>query len=269
MRVVLHAVAPGTPEDWTAFGTVGLLLVAIVAAFYAAQQLAEARRSREEATKDAYDLQEKANKAAYQLHLEQIQPNVVLIMEPGRADVHLFDLVLKNFGQTSAHDVRVSMGDSPLRRTSGDGGPLSEVVRWPEVIPVLAPGQELRIFWDNSVRRLDDPQFPDRHEAQVNYTDTHGRPLESQAILDWGVYRQGLTTTVLGVHSLAKAVTTMATVVASFQEDIHGGVAVYVRDGSAKDAKRIADYEAGRSANSALQAMLTPRSVAERDDTDD
>lgn len=61
----------------------------------------------------------------------------------------------------------------------------------------------------------------------------------------------------------------METVVHSFQEDIHGGVAVFIRDGSAKDAKRLEDYEAGRSRHSALQAMRTPRSVAERTDSDD
>lgn len=99
-------------------------------------------------------------------------------MEPGGADVHLFDLVLKNFGQTATHNVRVDFGDTPLRRPSGDGGPLSEVVRWPEVILVLAPDQQFRLFWDNSLRRLDDPQFPDRHQARVTYADTHGRPLK-------------------------------------------------------------------------------------------
>lgn len=43
-------------NDWTAFGTVGLLVLAIVAACYAAQQLAEAKRSRKTATDNAYNL---------------------------------------------------------------------------------------------------------------------------------------------------------------------------------------------------------------------
>lgn len=263
-----HRVNLGTPEDWTAFGTVMLVVVAIVAALYAKGQLDEARAARLSASKDAHELQVKASEDAHQLRLEQIQPNVVLFMEPGGADIHLFDLVLKNFGQTSAIDVRVNFNGAVLHRSSDDG-PLSEVVRWPEVFPVLAPGQEFRISWDNSITRFANQELPDLHRAQVTYSDTHQRPLETEAVLDWGVYRQGLTTNVLGLHAMAKSVAAIEKVVQSFQEDQRGVLAAFVRSGSAKDAKRLKDLEEGRSARNAVLAKLTPRSVAERVDPDD
>jgi hypothetical protein len=84
-----------TADEWSAFGAlmaaagaIGTLIVAVVAARAAFRQVAEARELRQ----------------------EQAQPYVAVYMEPSAATPEIVDLVIRNFGATAAHEVRLTTG---------------------------------------------------------------------------------------------------------------------------------------------------------------
>src|SRR5690606_17575341 len=90
-------------EAWNAVGsftTAGIALVTVVVAgLYARKQVAEMRALRE----------------------EQAQPYVVAVMEVSSERPGEVDFVIRNYGTTGAHDVRVS-ATPPLMRAIGAAG---------------------------------------------------------------------------------------------------------------------------------------------------
>lgn len=114
-----------TASAWAASAGWATAAIALGATSFAAIQVKEARKTRE----------------------EQAQPNVVMFAEPNYTHWHAFEIVVKNFGSTPAFNIRLHFDQVP--QVSRNGGPEAEVTDlWiPEVIPVLAPQQE----WRNSL----------------------------------------------------------------------------------------------------------------------
>jgi hypothetical protein len=159
-----------TAEEWSALGALiaaggaaGTLVVAIVAALAAFRQVREARALRQ----------------------EQAQPYVAVYMEPSAATLQIIDLVVRNFGATAAHEVRLRITPRPQRSVQGGG---VEDVWLPDVLPTLVPGQEWRTMWDLG-RDRKDSGLPDQHRVEVVFSDSHGRALSATYQLDWGAYK--------------------------------------------------------------------------------
>lgn len=70
------------------------------------------------------------------------RPNVQAILEPGRSWGPLFELTIKNSGNSTVYDVKISM--SPKDLPSWGDRVVSELSLFNVPIPVLAEGQELR-----------------------------------------------------------------------------------------------------------------------------
>jgi hypothetical protein len=107
------------------------VLVAGVALVYARGQVKEARETRERVA----------------------QPEVVVYVDHHKVRRYM-DLVIKNFGQTTAYNIRLTL--PPLLVAPFTSRLTGEEVTslWvPETIAVLAPGQEWRTGWDSAVRR--------------------------------------------------------------------------------------------------------------------
>jgi hypothetical protein len=121
----MHADAWAAWAQWVTAG------IALGAAAYARGQVREARKTRERVA----------------------QPNVVVYVD--RHEVRRYmDLVIKNFGQTTAYNVRLKL--PPLQMVpynDPDTGEKVKSVPVPESIAVLAPGQAWRTVWDSLVRR--------------------------------------------------------------------------------------------------------------------
>ncbi|MGV0717170.1 hypothetical protein ABQE93_17380 [Mycolicibacterium sp. XJ662] len=118
-------------ETWAAWAQWATALIAFSAAIFADQQVKEARATRERVA----------------------QPDVVVYVDH-HAVRHYLDLVIKNFGQTSAYNVRLKL--PPLQVAPYTNQITGEEVThlWvPKTIAVLAPGQEWRTVWDSAVRR--------------------------------------------------------------------------------------------------------------------
>ncbi len=120
-----------TAEDWTAIGTGVTAAVAVLAAGFAALQVREVRRTRE----------------------DQTRPFVIVDIQPGPAWSNLLDLVVENIGSTAARDVQISF-DPPLRQSKDDGYPIAESALIREGIRMLPPGRRIRVFFDASHHRI-------------------------------------------------------------------------------------------------------------------
>lgn len=200
-----------TAEEWSALAGWVTAAVASIAGGVAVGQLGEARR----------------------LRLEQAQPYVVAFMDPSPAGSWYVDLVVRNFGVTAAHDVRVEIKPAPHRH-AGQGG----AVWLPDVIPVLVPGQEWRTFWDTGQRTESD--LPDRHEAMVTFSDSQRRELPPlRSLLDWGVFENRSTIDIYGIHHAAKALRQIDKTLSRWKEPGSGRLAVVARDGDAKDTREL------------------------------
>ncbi|MFJ6416524.1 hypothetical protein [Paeniglutamicibacter sp. NPDC091659] len=223
---------PPSITDWvSAVATALTFVIALVALLYAKSQLKEASLARQQ-TKD--------------LEMERSQPYVVAYTEPAAAET-ILDLVIKNYGLTAAYDVKIDIDPWPQRAPS-------EIVKLPEVIPFLAPGQEWRTMWDTSLARKDST-LPDRHEAQITYRGLGDNVLHTEAILDWGVYKSKLYMVTYGMHDLAKAVREMNKTQKKWSE-FSGGLKVFSRSGDEKDARRKEEARRYREYDEAQRAEL-------------
>lgn len=189
-------------------------MIALVALLYAKSQLKETSLARQQ-TKD--------------LEMERSQPYVVISIDDAAAH-GILDLVIKNYGLTAAHDVRIEIDPWPSR-ASGNG----DEVMMPEVIPFLAPGQEWRTMWDLYHQRVT-TGLPDRHEAKLTYRGLGGKQLQTDAILDLGIYRSMMSMVTHGIHDIAKAVLEMNRRQKKWTE-FGGGLKVVSRSGDERDAR--------------------------------
>ena len=117
-------------DAWAALAQWLTVVVAGWALIYARGQVKEARDTRERVA----------------------QPEVVVFVDHHRIRRYV-DLVIKNFGQTTAYNIRITLPPLEVaRRDRVTGEPVSTLYV-PENIAVLAPGQEWRTVWDSVVRR--------------------------------------------------------------------------------------------------------------------
>lgn len=217
-RAMLATLLGLNSGDWTALAAWSAVIAAGIAGLIARGQLHEAQRLRE----------------------KQSQPYVVIYAEESAAGDWVVEIVVRNFGATAATDVTIVV-DPPLLRAVQEG---SEPVVMPAVIPTLAPGQEWRAFWDTTVARHK-TGLPSRHEATVRFGDDAGQQFTSGAILDWVTTAQRDSVTVHGLHSVATALRDIRDQVKRWQETPRGGggLAVYVRDGDARDERSRQEWE--------------------------
>ncbi|MDQ0868984.1 hypothetical protein QFZ70_001457 [Arthrobacter sp. V1I9] len=219
-RQLVEAVKDDAPSatDWiSAVSSAATLAIAILAALVAAWQLREAKKARIQTKK---------------LELEKAQPYVVVYMEESISP-EFIDLVIRNYGQTAAFDVKLQLDPLPTR-TQQD----AEVVELPEVIPVLAPGQEWRTHWDSATERYDS-DLPERHEGTVTYwgpRDVYKDKLTSEAILDWSIYKLRRRMVKYGIHDVASSIREMTVTHKKWTQGARG-LSVIARDGDARDEK--------------------------------
>lgn len=221
----LRALEDPTIADWVgAIAAALTFVIAGIALLYARSQVAEARAGR---------------RLAQDLEVERAQPYVVAYSEPSGATPVIIDIVVKNYGATAATDVRISLDPWPMRSADGE----HEQVTIPEVIPVLAPGQEWRTMWDSGMTRRESG-LPDRHEGKVTFRGIKNVARESDVVLDWTIYKTRRWVEVRGIHDAAVALRDIRAIMKGWNESVHGALSVYVRDGAEKDRKTAEQHRA-------------------------
>lgn len=180
--------------QWTAYYTLltaGLLLVAIAAALYARNQVQVARAAQRETSR----------------------PYVILTAESSPIGWRVMDLVVRNIGQRPAYNVRMLLIPEPQRANETPGAPIREV-RWlKEAIPMLAPGQELRTYYDSMDERLNSGRedLPMSHDYTVEY-DERASPLKKgksdhrdKGVVDINAMGGAMQPDVYNIHHVASA----------------------------------------------------------------
>lgn len=206
--------------DWiAAVSAIATFAVALWALFYAKRQIKEASESRKQV--DA-------------IEKKRAEPAVIAFMEPAASQI-IQELVIKNYGQTPAYDVKL-LSNPPIQRTADADRAKAEDVDIPEIIPYLAPGQEWRTIWDSGHERAQNTVLADRHEVTVTFKGIDDEELRSHAILDWGPLKSKRFMDTYGIHHLAKATREMNNRQKKWGP-LSGGLNVWFRDGDAKDER--------------------------------
>ncbi len=193
-----HRVAGAGSTAWLASAVWALLVLGVVALIFANQQI---RRNRRLAT-------------------EETRPHVGMFMEPHAADWHLIELVVRNFGKTSAYDVSFTFPHPPtVAEYENATDRYADVVelQLPHQLPTLAPGQEWRTVWDSALDRAElgegiESRFPgtltyyDRAETPRGWKFWQRRrsSFETKVVLDWDELPPVQRIELMTNHNLAK-----------------------------------------------------------------
>ncbi|GAA4473499.1 hypothetical protein GCM10023170_094700 [Phytohabitans houttuyneae] len=156
--------------------------------------------------------------------------------EPSEVSNHLIDLVVKNFGTTGARDV-MPTSNPKLKHSIGTGKETEDVWMF-DRLPLLAPGQEWRTFFDSGLSRKE-TDLPARYELALNFNDMRGRKVDPvESVLDLSMYTGRMWTEIYTIHHAAKALREIEKSVKQWGERTGSGLKVVVRDGDAIDERR-------------------------------
>jgi hypothetical protein len=193
-----HQVTGATSGTWLAWAVWALLALGVIALIYIGQQN---RRNRRAA-------------------IEETRPHVGMFMEPHAADWHVIELVVRNFGKTSAYDVSFTFPHPPTvaeYENATDGYADVVELQLPRQLPTLAPGQEWRTVWDSALDRSELGEgIESRFPGTVTYYDrvekprgwklwrSRRRPFETKVVLDWAALPPVQRIELMTNHNLAK-----------------------------------------------------------------
>jgi hypothetical protein len=192
----------------------GTLVVAVAAAIFAGSQVLELRRSRR----------------------EQTRPYVAVYYEV--TDTTLF-LVVKNFGTTTARNVRVTP-NTPMRRSFKIGDE-HETLKLFDELPAMVPGQEWRTFFDVGIGRVN-ADLNEVYKVTASYRDSRGKRLRDDTfLLDWTTFLNIEFVGTKTVNDIGKSLEKIESTLTSWTDGIRG-LSVISRDGDASDERRRLDY---------------------------
>ncbi len=229
-----------TADDWVAVAAlaqVATVGVATWAALYARGQVKEARETRERVA----------------------QPEVVVFIERDPNNWHYMDLVIKNFGQTTAYNIRLTLPPLAIVPwTRDDTGEEVTSLCVPHNIAVLAPGQEWRTSWDSGVEREEyEGELQNNFVGHVEFDDKMqgGRAYRNPISLDANMLRDSIRVTTRRSRSVEDALYKVASTLNKYQSQ-HGGIWVYTVPAEDERQYRTAVTEQRRARSSPFGQML-------------
>jgi hypothetical protein len=211
-------------DFWTAVAAIAQCLTVGVAGWallYARGQVDEARRTRERVA----------------------QPDVVVYIDHNPKNWQYMDLVVKNFGQTPAYNIRLTLprlGVIPY--TSGVTGELITELYVPQRIAVLAPGQEWRTFWFSAVQVEDyKGELTSQYVGHVEFDDEMNpdkKPFQNLISLDTKIFRNMLKPREDDpAKKIAEHIAEVAKILQSYHDD-ESGIWVYTLSGDQERQRR-------------------------------
>ncbi len=178
---------------WTGITTLltaGLLAVAVVAALYAKRQWSSAREQISETRR---------------AELEGRRPYVIVTVEPTLASRHLFDLVVRNIGQRPAEAVSIRLDPPPVSAVEETGFELSKARMLTEPVAMIAPGQEMRAFYDSHFARNGRDDLPASHKVSVSYQDSSGHKYMGTSVIDIDAMKGTMFTSMKTLDDIGKS----------------------------------------------------------------
>jgi hypothetical protein len=156
-------------------------------------------------------------RSARELRADELKPHVVMYMEPHPTDWHVIELVVRNYGQTAAYDIRFDFTHPPTvarYEDRADGIPDIVELQLPTELPILAPGQEWRTVWDSAVDRNElAGSIRSRFDGVVRFYDQparagrrsrHRKEHTSRVVLDWATLQPVQRLELMTSHDLAR-----------------------------------------------------------------
>jgi hypothetical protein len=146
-------------------------------------------------------------KEAARLRRERSRPFVLI-------DFHAWSTIIEiritNIGATIAREVRFKF-DPPLASTRDNQPPcpLRELNVFKHGIPSLAPGKEIKLFFDQFPARVG-ADLPMTYDVEVSYRDHAGEDYSEPIVLDLAMYVGTGGITRYGVHDIYKEIKAIA-----------------------------------------------------------
>lgn len=226
------------------------LIVAVVAARYAARQVREARaqveearRTREQQAEQARRESEEGTEREQRLREEQARPFVVVDFEPSPVWGNIIDIVFENVGKTLARNVRFTF-DPPLESSqrARDGYDFAKSALLTSGIPAMPPGKRVTALFDLSHERVN-TDLPMAYRVRVDLQDSQERDQEPlEYVLDLN-FRYGLRRVESKtVHDVAKSLKEIERATARWTQHFNG-VRVWVRNEDTYLAREVEEYE--------------------------
>lgn len=213
-------------EAWSALGTWATVIVAATAAYLALRQVYEAKATRESAR----------------------QPHVVAFLDMNPKNWQWFDLVIKNFGPTTAYNIEVKLRDLkvvPYKTTQGVD--ISELYI-PKTIATLVPDQEWRTIWDSAIDREEyKPKLVAQYTGHLEYSenmDPNAKRHKSPISLDTDMFRNSMRfSDEQRSNPVAEVLSQIATTLTQYQNE-NDGIWVYPK--SPEEQRQHLEEEARR-----------------------
>ena len=226
------------------------VLVAGWALIYARGQVREARDTRERVA----------------------QPEVVVFVDHHQIRRYV-DLVIKNFGQTTAYNVRITLPPLEVARyTNQDTGDEVTHLLMPKTIAVLAPGQEWRTVWDSAVRRKNfKGKLKDQYGGFVDFDDKVDGPgkrsYRNPIALDIKMFWNTMWIERSESKTVKDALYDIADTMKSYKRE-HDGIWVYTVPGDEERRRRELEYIEDERERDAVEADIL-RAQQRRNHADD
>jgi hypothetical protein len=93
----------------------------------------------------------------------------------------------------------------PVRARETDGQELSNAKMLKEPVAMIAPGQEMRAFYDSYIERNGRDDLPTTHRVRLSYQDSSGHEYTGASVIDIDAMRGTMFTDVKTVHDIAKS----------------------------------------------------------------
>lgn len=184
---------------WTAIYTILTALLVITAWVAAAIAWGQWRASRE------------AVKEARRAQLEASRPYVIVTVEPTAVARNMFDLSVKNIGKRPAMDVRVHLDPAPVSADSTPGFGIDEVKMLKEPIRMIAPGQDMRAYWDDHHVRSSRDDLLSVYQVALFYSDSSGVVYREDSALDLKAMDGAIYVNSKNIHDIGVALAKIAT----------------------------------------------------------
>jgi hypothetical protein len=210
-----------TANSWSAVAAIAQGLTVLVAGWaliYARGQVREARETRERTA----------------------QPDVVVFIEHNEIDWHHMDLVVKNFGQTTAYNIEITLPNLELAPYENvTTGQRVTHLDYPKNLAVLAPGQQWRTIWESGHRYSKyKSKLKTNYVGNVNFDDrmvpvkpSYQNPISLDTKIFWNTMQ--LRSTTDNARDSANALEEISKTLKGYKSP-HGGIWVYVVPGDAE-----------------------------------
>jgi hypothetical protein len=186
-----------------ALTTVAALVVAAVAAVVAYNQFRANQKTRD----------------------DQSRPYVIADFEPSPTGIVLSDFVVRNIGTTPARDVTVRLDPEPRRAREETAYPLTDARLLSGELPMLAPGRELRVFFDSMPERYA-AKLPMSFKVRIQYRNSKGKLFDETSTVDMDSGRGSLQATVYGIHDAAKSLKEIEKAIGALVHSLRGPIEV-------------------------------------------